>query len=114
MSEEMKKVNDIELEAVAGGKDRIADGVVSGLHLTSHGSSSKKTVSGLTSGWLALRSAPCYDASNEIGQLYNGDKVEVIGDTVTAYNDFHGTATYIKVHSHKLHKDGYVNAAFLK
>lgn len=112
MSEEMKKVNDIELEEVVGGKDRIADGVVAGPHTKSHGS--KKTVTGLNSGWLALRSAPCYDAGNEIGQLYNGDKVEVIGDTVTVPNDFHGTATYIKVHSHKLHKDGYVNAAFLK
>lgn len=112
MSEEMKKVNDIELEEVAGGKDRIANGVVDEFYITSH--SSKKTVSGLTSGWLALRSAPCYDANNEIGHLFNGDTVEVIGDTVTAYNDFHGTATYIKVHSHKLHKDGYVNAAFLK
>jgi hypothetical protein len=112
MSEEMKEVNDIELEAVAGGKDRIADGVVAGPHIKS--SSSKKTVTGLSSGWLALRSAPGYDASNEIGQLYNGDTVEVIGDTVTVHNDFHGTSTYIKVHSSKLHKDGYVNAAYIK
>ena len=104
MSEEMKKVNDIELEEVAGGKDRIADGVVAGPHTKSHGS--KKTVTGLNSGWLALRSAPCYDAGNEIGQLYNGEEVQVYYECTRN--------GYTWVYFPKLNKSGWVNSNFVK
>ena len=48
-----------ELEKVAGGND----GLVT------------RTVSGLKTGFLALRSDSVYDASNELGTLYNGDLV---------------------------------------
>ena len=33
---------------------------------------------GVSKGYLALRSAMAYDSSNEIGELYSGDTVEVI------------------------------------
>ena len=34
----------------------------------------KRKVSGLKTGWLALRNDTAYDPKNEIGQLYNGDE----------------------------------------
>ena len=57
-------------------------------------------------GYLALRTAPTYDASNEIGQLKTGDLVErVDGNTY---------GSYVKVYSPKLGATGYVNAGFLQ
>lgn len=62
-----------------------------------------KTVS-VAKGYLALRTAKAYDESNEIGELYTGDIVEV-SDT--------SDASYWYVYSPKLGKYGYVNKDYL-
>lgn len=62
-----------------------------------------KTVS-VATGYLALRSAKAYDTSNEIGQLYSGDTVQLVDS-----ND----AQYWYVYSPKLSKYGYVNKDYL-
>ena len=56
-------------------------------------------------GYLALRSAPSYDASNEIGRLYTGDIVQR-----TSSNPI---GSYIEVYSPKYGAYGYVNAGFV-
>ena len=35
----------------------------------------------VSKGYLALRNAMAYDSSNEIGELYSGDKVEILRET---------------------------------
>ena len=55
-------------------------------------------------GYLALRSAPAYDSSNEIGKLYSGD--------IVAVEEKRG-GTYWWVFSSKYGKEGYVNADYL-
>lgn len=55
-------------------------------------------------GYLALRKEKAYDATNEIGQLYAGDTVEVYD-----YND----DVYWWVYSPKLESCGYVNKDYL-
>lgn len=67
------------------------------------GGSSGWTVS-VTSGYLALRNAKAYDSSNEIGQLYTGDTVNVQDSS---------DSTYWYVYSPKYGKYGYVNRAYL-
>ena len=62
-----------------------------------------KTVS-VAKGYLALRTAKAYDESNEIGELYSGDTVQV-QDT--------SDSTYWYVYSPKLNKSGYVNKNYL-
>jgi len=59
---------------------------------------------GVSKGYLALRSAMDYDSSNEIGELYSGDTVEV-----TEYT----TSDYWYVYSPKLNLSGYVNNDYL-
>ena len=59
---------------------------------------------GVSKGYLALRSAMAYDSSNEIGELYSGDTVEVIEST---------DSQYWYVYSQKLGKNGYVNKDYL-
>ena len=54
----------------------------------------------VSKGYLALRNAMAYDSSNEIGELYSGDTVEVTDYT---------TSDYWYVYSPKLGKSGYVN-----
>lgn len=66
-------------------------------------SSSTWTVA-VSKGYLALRNAKAFDASNEIGQLYNGDTVDV----TDASDD-----TYWYVYSPKLCQYGYVNRNYL-
>lgn len=56
------------------------------------------------SGYLALRNAKSYDASNEIGKLYDGETVTLIDDS---------DASYWTVNSPKLNMTGYVNAEYL-
>ena len=68
MTNEYRKMNNEELTQAVGG----LDGKV-GLD-----EGPMRTVHGLQSGWLALRSEPLYDANNEIGKLYNGDKVQIM------------------------------------
>ena len=59
----------------------------------------------VSDGYLALRSAPTYEASNEIGRLYTGDIVQR-----TSSRTF---GSYIEVYSPKYNAYGYVNAGFL-
>ena len=57
---EIKKINEQELNEVSGGV----------------GANGWATVTGLQSGYLALRTAPCYDYNNEIrgSESYNGQQ----------------------------------------
>ena len=57
-------------------------------------------------GYLALRNAPSYDGSNEIGRLYTGDTVLVTGSQ--------STGSYVYVYSPKYDSYGYVNAGFIR
>ncbi len=59
----------------------------------------------VASGYLALRTAPSYDASNELGQLYSGDVVQVVGAA---------SGSYVQVYSMKYGTYGWVNAGFLR
>ena len=63
-----------------------------------------KTVS-VASGYLALRNDATYDQSNEIGQLNNGDHVEIEGTGAAG--------SYVFVYSPKYDRCGWVNAGFL-
>ena len=106
MTNDIRKMNEVELKQVAGGVD--------GYHgLDPHGP--WKRVSGLETGWLALRSDYKYNSGNEIGQLYNGDWVQVIGNCADAENDFDGPGItwYTWVYSERLDKSGWVNSRFL-
>ena len=58
----------------------------------------------VASGYLALRNAKAYDSSNEIGELYTGDTVDV--------TDSSGS-TYWTVYSPKHGKTGYVNLSLI-
>lgn len=83
-------------------------GYVNSDYLTSSGGGSPSTSTTtytvkVDSGYLALRTAPAFDASNEIGALYTGDKVEV--------SDSSGT--YWWVYSPKYGAWGYVNGNYL-
>ena len=70
---------------------------------SSSSSSSYRTVY-VSSSYLALRTNPSFDASNEIGKLYSGDTVQII-DT--------SNGTYWYVYSTRLNSYGYVNASYL-
>lgn len=59
---------------------------------------------GVSSGYLALRSAMAFDSRNEIGALYTGDVVLFIKE---------GDSTYWYVYSPKYDKYGYVNKSYL-
>ena len=63
----------------------------------------RKTVQ--VNGYLALRNAPSYDASNECGKLFTGDVVEVTNSQPNG--------SYVWVYSPKYDTYGYVNAGFL-
>ena len=58
----------------------------------------------VASGYLALRTAPAYDDTNEIGKLETGDTVELIEKSF---------ANYWYVYSAKDDKCGYVNCNYL-
>lgn len=58
----------------------------------------------VSKGYLALRNARAYDASNEIGELYTGDIVQLIDTT---------DSSYWYVYSPKLQKYGYVNKDYI-
>lgn len=57
----------------------------------------------VSKGYLALRSAQSFDASNEIGKLYNGDQVQVKKRS----------GTYWYVYAPSLGISGYVNSSYL-
>ena len=67
--------------------------------------SSSTYYANVSSGYLALRNAKAYDASNEIGKIANGQKVEVIDST---------TGTYWYVYVPSLDQYGYVNSEYLR
>ncbi len=57
----------------------------------------------VSSGYLALRTDPSY-SNNEIGQLYTGDEVMLIGGA---------EGSYVRAYSPKYGTHGWVNAGFL-
>jgi hypothetical protein len=105
MTNEYIKMNNEELTQTVGGRDGKV-GLWEG---------PKRTVHGLESGWLALRSDPCYDYHNEIGQLYNGDEVQIMGNDAMTEHDFDKTqyTGYTWVYSKRLDKSGWVNSRFI-
>ena len=105
MTNEYIKMNNQELTQVAGGRDGKV-GIEEG---------PMKTVHGLQTGWLALRSEPRYDYRNEIGQLYNGDEVQIIGNDAMTEHDFDKTeyTGYTWVYSKRLNMSGWVNSSFI-
>ena len=92
---EKKIVADDELETIAGGQE--------GWWGTHNGP--WLHVCNLQSGWLALRNYPSYDYNNEIGQLYNGDLVQICGS--------YTNTGYVWVYSHRLNRSGWVNGNFI-
>ena len=100
MNIELKALNETELNEITGG----ADGKV-GLY-----EGPWRTVCNLQTGWLAIRTAPVYDYSNEIGQLYNGDSVQIIGNGSGVSSD---GQSYIWVWAPRINKSGWVNARFI-
>lgn len=81
-----------------------ACGYVNCKYLVYAASSSSTWTVAVSKGYLALRTAKAYDSSNEIGQLYTGDTVDV-----TDASD----ATYWYVYAPKLGKYGFVNRNYL-
>lgn len=67
------------------------------------GSGDTRTVK-VDSGYLALRTAKAFDSSNEIGQLYTGDQVQILDTRDSAY---------WYVYAPKLGRSGYVNRNYL-
>ena len=96
--DELKKINDQDLEEVVGGFQ--------------NQNGRWRVVAGLQTGWLAMRTAPTYDYSNEMrgNELYNGDQVQVLSAPVVGSDN----RTYILVYSPKTGARGYVNASFLR
>ena len=94
---ELNKINEMEVENVAGGAGYNANGY--------------RTVCGLEKGYLAIRTAPTYDYSNEIrgAELYNGDQVILLGSPVIGSDG----RTYVYVQAVKNNVQGYVNNAYL-
>jgi len=72
-------------------------------NMNNNGSGAWKTVY-VTSNYLALRTAPAYDAANEVGKLNTGDKVQLVGGT---------SGSYVQVYSPKCGCTGWVNAGFI-
>ena len=95
MTNDIKKINVEELNQVAGGVDGYCGLDPDGPWTT---------VTGLTSGWLALRSDYKYNSGNEIG-----------GNSADADHDFDGPGVtwYTWVYSERLNKSGWVNSRFL-
>ena len=98
---DINKINEQELEGVAGGY-----GYDNGW----------RTVSGLQSGYLAIRTAPAAKYENEINHigLLNGDKVQITGSYVQGTGFGGSAATYVWVFAPKFGISGYVNAAFIR
>ena len=95
--EKLTKVTEQELDNVAGGNDgRFYD-------------SSWRKVANLEAGFLAVRSVPYYDDSNIIGELHNGDSVQLAGSTINGSDG----RKYIMIYSPKLGVKGYVNVNYL-
>ena len=93
---DMEKINDQELDQVAGGAGAGNVWV---------------TVGRLQSGYLALRTAPCYDYNNEIrgSESYNGQTLQITGSYVPGSDG----KTYVWVFNPRSGKSGYVNSYYL-
>ena len=100
MTDEIKKVDEQELEGAAGGY-----GYDNGW----------RTVRGIQSGYLAIRTQPSANYENEINHvgLQNGDKVQITGNYVQGTGFGGGAATYVWVYAPKFGVSGYVNAYYL-
>ena len=92
---DIEKMNDQELEAVAGG----------------YGEGRWVTVNGLQTGYLALRTKPCYDPQNEIrgSESYNGQALQITG----GYAPGADGRTYVWVYNPRSGMSGWTNAQFL-
>ena len=97
---DMNKINEQELENVAGGAGN---------------NNGWRTVRGIQSGYLAIRTAPAAKYENEINHLglKNGDKVQITGSYVQGTGFGGGVATYVWVFAPKFGISGYVNAAYI-
>lgn len=97
-NKDQQELNLNELNGIAGG----TDGGFAGCN---------RTVSGLKTGYLAMRTMPVYGYGNEMRghELYNGDQVTVTGETVIGTDG----CTYVWVTSAKDGASGYVNASYL-
>lgn len=85
-----------------------AYGYTNSEYLVSRSASSSRSnvyYASVASGYLALRNAQAYDASNEIGKIANGQEVDVIDSS---------TGTYWYVYVPALSKYGYVNSEHLR
>ena len=93
---EIKKIDEQELNEVSGGV----------------GANGWATVTGLQSGYLALRTAPCYDYNNEIrgSESYNGQQLQITGSYVQGTDG----RTYVWVYNPRSGMSGYVNASYLR
>ena len=93
---EKKKMNLQDLEQVSGGNA---------------GAINRRRVANLQSGYLAMRTAPCYDPANEMKgcELYIGDYVQLKGSVITGTDN----RAYVRVLAEKNGQTGFVNAAFL-
>lgn len=68
------------------------------------GHASSSYVATVAKGYLALRNAPEYDSSNEIGRIYSGEELEVMDSS---------GSTYWVVYSNSVERVGYVNKNYL-
>ena len=95
---ELNMINEMEIENVTGGAG-------------AYNANGYRTVCGLKTGYLAMRTAPTYDYNNEKRgfELYNGDQVIPLGAYVTGPDG----RTYVWVQAVKSGAQGYVNSAFL-
>ena len=84
-------------------KDYLTGGVVGAVGTVSLYAGETRVVN-IATGYLALRNMKAYDSSNEIGQLYTGDTVQIL-DT--------SDAQYWYVYSPKYDLNGFVNKDYL-
>lgn len=88
--------------------DKQADQVIEKKYFIQQGSAPAKDsvyYASVQTGYLALRTAQAFDASNEIGQIQNGEEVIVVDSS---------TGTYWWVYAPTLDKYGYVNSNYLR
>ena len=90
---EINKINEQELEQVAGGNDG-----------SSPGKWKWVTVTG-TKHYLAIRNAAAYDEKNEIGKIYNGTQIQIRPDV--------RNGAYVWAYASSINKEGWVNASYV-
>ena len=100
MEEDLKIVDEKDLEKIAGGD-------IQGF--TDGRGGDYRTVMG-TRNYLALRNEPNYDERNEIGKLYNGDQVQIVGGR---YQGPDGRI-YVVVYAPRLGAQGFVNENYVR